>query len=277
MRNLWIFISKFSNFFLFILFFCISFILIVRNNGFQRASTLNSSNAFIGSIYQKIDNFTQYLNLKQTNKFLSEENAYLRSQLKTSQYNKFVEQDSVLDTLGQTQYTYIVARIISNSIHQKNNYLTINRGSDQGIEKGMGVISSHGIVGIVLNVSSHFATIQSLLHTDTRISASLATSNAYGSLVWGTENFNSQMAVLKDIPNHIKVKPGEGVVTSGFSLFPPGISIGKVIKTGKSGDSFLDIEVKLNNDFNTIQYVYVIKDKFAIEKQKLEGDSVINE
>ncbi|QNL47678.1 rod shape-determining protein MreC [Olivibacter sp. SDN3] len=277
MRNLWIFISKYNNFFLFILFFGISFILVIRNNSFQRASTINSSNAFIGSIYQRIDNFTQYLNLKETNRYLSEENAFLRSQLKTSKYNTLVEQDSVLDTLGQTQYTYIVARIISNSVHQKNNYITINRGSEQGVKKGMGVISSHGIVGIVLNVSPHFATIQSLLHADSRISASLVGSNAFGSLVWGTENYEANKAVLRDIPNHVKVKPGEEVVTSGFSLFPPGVSIGKVIKSGKSGDSFLDIEVQLNNDFNTLQYVYIIEDKFADEKQKLEGDTLINE
>jgi len=277
MRNLWIFISKYNTFFLFILFFGTAVALIVQNNSFQRASTLNSSNAFIGSIYQRVDDFTQYLNLKQTNKYLSEENAYLRSLLKTSQYSKLIEQDSVLDSLGQTQYTYIVARIISNSIHQKNNYLTINRGSEEGIKKGMGVISSHGIVGIILNVSPHFATIQSLLHADTRISASLANSNAFGSLVWGTENYDSQKAILKDIPNHVKVKPGEQVITSGYSLFPPGISIGKVIKTGKSGDSFLDIEIKLNTDFNTLQYVYIIKDKFSDEKQQLAQDTVINE
>lgn len=277
MRNLWIFISKYNTFFLFILFFGASLILVIRNNSFQRASSINSSNAFIGSIYQKIDNFTQYLNLKETNQNLSEENAFLRSQLKTSKYNTLVEQDSVLDTLGQTQYTYIVARIISNSVHQKNNYITINRGSDQGIKKGMGVISSRGIVGIVLNVSPHFATIQSLLHTDSRISASLVGSNAFGSLVWGTENHEANKAILRDIPNHVKVQPGEEVVTSGFSLFPPSISIGKVIKSGKSGDSFLDIEVQLNNDFNTLQYVYIIQDKFADEKQQLEGDTIINE
>lgn len=276
MRNLWIFISKYNNFFLFILFFSICIALIVKNNSFQRASTFNSSNSFIGGIYQKVDDFTQYLNLKQTNKYLSEENAYLRSQLKTSKYSKLVEQDSVLDSLGQTQYTYIVSRVISNSIHQKNNYLTINRGSEEGIEKGMGVISSHGIVGIVLNVSPHFATVQSLLHADTRVSASLANSNAFGSLVWGTENYDSRKAILKDIPNHVKVRPGEEVVTSGFSLFPPGIAIGKVIKTGKSGDSFLDIEIKLNNDFASLQYVYVIKDQFSGEKQQLEKDTISN-
>jgi len=277
MRNLWIFISKYNNFFLFILFFSISFALIVKNNRFQRASALNSSNAVIGSIYQQIDDFSQYLDLKQTNRNLAEENAYLRSQLKSSKYMRLVEQDSVLDSLGETQYTYTVARVISNSVHQKNNYLTINRGLEEGIEKGAGVISSHGIVGIVLNVSKHFATIQSLLHADTRVSASLANSNAFGSLVWGTENYDSQKVLLKDIPNHVKVKSGELVITSGYSLFPPGIIIGKVIQVTKSGDSFLNIEVKLNNDFNSLQYVYVINDKFSDEKQQLQQDTVIHE
>jgi len=277
MRNLWIFIGRYNSFFLFILFFGFSLYLVVNHNTYQQASTLSSSNSFIGGLYQKIDDFSQYLNLKETNKYLSEENAKLRGLLKTSKYNTWVEQDSVLDSTEQVQYSYIVARVVNNSINQKNNYLTINRGSAQGIAKGMGVISSHGIVGIVLNVSPHFAVIQSLLHADTRISASLATSNAFGSLVWGAENFDYRKALLKDIPNHVEVKTGEEVVTSGYSLFPPGITIGRVIKASKSGDSFLDIEVELNNDFNTLQYVYVIKDKFAEEKLELQQDTLINE
>src|SRR5690606_10829408 len=102
----------------------------------------------------------------------------------------------------------------------------------------------------------------------------LPDSNAVGSLVWGTENCDSLKACLKDINIHVNVRPGEEVVTYGYSLFPPGISFELLIRTGKSGDSFMDIEVKLNNDFNTLQYVYVIKDQFASEKRQLEGDTI---
>ncbi len=277
MRNLWVFILKYNNFFLFILFFSTCFLLVIRNNSYQRASSFNSSNRVIGSVYQYMDHFEQYLHLTENNQLLSEENARLRDRLLDSRYKSLVEVDSVLDSSGITQYAYLVAKVINNSTHQKNNYLTINRGSNQGVEKGMGVIASNGIVGIVLNVSPHFATVQSLLHADTRISATLFDSGNFGSLVWSGDIYNPSIAQLNDIPNHVKVKAGEEIMTSGYSLFPPNISIGKVLSSELSGDSFLDIKVNLNTDFNSLQYVYVITNTLSKEQEELELKTIEDE
>lgn len=271
MRNLWIFINRYSTFLLFILFFAVSFILIINNNSFQRASALNSSNEIIGRAYEKVDYFKAYINLNETNLTLAHENAALRALLKSSNYDNEVISRTIRDTLLEPRYSYIEARVINNSVNQKNNYLTVNRGSRHGIKKGMGVISSNGVVGIVLNVSPHFATIQSLLHSDTKISASLSKSEAFGSLVWGQNAVDPQYAILKDIPNHVEVKKGEQVVTSGYSLFPSGVIIGQVDETGiLSGSSFLDIKIKLNNDFSTLRYIYIVTDKLSDEKETLE-------
>lgn len=277
MRNLWIFINRYSTFFLFILFFAVSFILIINNNSFQRASALNSSNEIIGRAYEKIDYFKAYIDLNETNLTLAHENAALRALLKSSNYDNEVTSRTIRDTSLQPRYSYIEARVINNSVNQKNNYLTVNRGSRHGIKKGMGVISSNGVVGIVLNVSPNFATIQSLLHSDTKISASLSKSEAFGSLVWGQNAIDPQYAVLKDIPNHVEVAKGEQVVTSGYSLFPSGVIIGQVEETGiLSGSSFLDIKIKLNNDFSTLRYVYIVTDKLSEEKEKLEEQNSEN-
>lgn len=277
MRNLWIFINRYSTFFLFILFFAVSFILIINNNSFQRASALNSSNDIIGRAYEKVDYFKAYIDLNETNLTLAHENAALRALLKSSNYDNEVTSRTIRDTLLQPRYSYIEARVINNSVNQKNNYLTVNRGSRHGIKKGMGVISSNGVVGIVLNVSPNFATIQSLLHSDTRISASLSKSEAFGSLVWGQNAVDPQYALLKDIPNHVEVEKGEQVVTSGYSLFPSGVIIGQVEETGiLSGSSFLDIKIKLNNDFSTLRYVYIVTDKLSEEKEKLEEQNSEN-
>jgi len=262
---------------LFILFFAVSFILTIRNNSFQRASALNSSNEVIGRAYEKINYFKAYINLNETNLTLAHENAALRALLKSSNYDSEVISRTIRDTLLEPQYSYIEARVINNSVNQKNNYLTVNRGSRHGIKKGMGVISSNGVVGIVLNVSPNFSTIQSLLHSDTRISASLSKSEAFGSLVWGQNAIDPQYAVLRDIPNHVEVEKGEQVVTSGYSLFPPGIIVGQVEETGiTSGSSFLDIRIKLNNDFSTLRYIYIVIDKLSVEKEKLEEQNTEN-
>lgn len=275
MRNLWLLISKYNAFFLFIIFFIISIALIVNNNTYQRSGVLNSSNRLIGQAYERINQFQSYLSLAKVNDSLATENARLRSELKNAFFDDSVAQQTVKDTLSRQQYVYIVARVVNNSVNQKDNYITINRGSRHGIKPGMGVICSSGIVGIVKDVSSDFSVITSLLNGDTRISASISESKAFGSLVWGEGNHNPKFALLQDIPNHIIVQKGQHVVTSGYStLFPSGLPIGRVISTrNQSGESFPDIVVMLHTDFSTLQYVYVIKNIFGLEKETLEAQS----
>jgi|SRR5690606_14355427 Cell shape-determining protein len=272
MKNLWLILHKYNAFFLFVVFFGLAFYLIVTNNSFQRASAVNSSNRIVGGAYAKVNAWKSYLHLSDENALLAEENAALRKQLQYyAAAADSVTREMVQDTVHDVQYNYIVAKVTNNSIHQKNNYVTLDKGSKDGIKKGMGVISASGIVGIVLNVSPHFATVQSLLHSETRISAALEDSQSFGSLVWG-DNYDHRMATLKDIPNHVKVRKGERVFTSGFSLFPPGIPIGKVVETGISGgDSFLDIKVELSTQFHNLQQVYVVEDLFSEEKTELES------
>ncbi len=269
MRNLWMFISKYNAFFLLIIFLIFSFVLLINNNSYQRASAWNSSNLIVGRAYERVNSTASYLNLGQTNDSLAAENGRLKNQLKTSFFDDSVASESVNDTINQQQYTYIVSKVINNSVNQKNNYLTINRGAKHGIKKGMGVIGAKGIAGIVLNVSEHFATVQSVLHQDTRISATV--NGNIGSLVWGADSYDPRLAILKDIPNHVSVKKGDRIVTSGYSLFPSGVEIGRVTRTGiKGGDSFLDIELWLSTDFSKLQYVYVVNNLLSAEQQNLE-------
>ncbi|MEC3879064.1 rod shape-determining protein MreC [Parapedobacter sp. 10938] len=273
MKNLWLILTKYNAFFFFVLFFVFAVYLVVQNNSFQRASAINSSNEFIGSAYARINTWQSYLHLREVNEQLAKENAGLREQLQHFTAPDSVVGGAVFDSAGNIQYRYVVAKVTNNSIHQKNNYITLDKGRKQGIEKGMGVISSNGIVGIVLNVSEHFSTVQSLLHSETRVSAALEDSGAFGSLMWG-DSYDAQVGVLKDIPNHVKVREGEQVFTSGFSLFPPGLLVGHVARLGTSGgDSFLDIHVKFSTPFHNLRQVYVVVDMLANEKEVLESQS----
>lgn len=272
MRNLWLFISKYNAFFLLIIFFVTSLVILVKNNNYQRASVWNSSNQIVGTAYEQINEFSRYLILGKINDSLALENSRLRNQLSSSFRNDSVKQVLVNDTNLVQQYTYTVAKVINNSIHQKNNYITINRGQKHGIKKGMGVISSTGIVGIILNVSENFATIRSLLHTETKVSANV--NGNIGSLVWGEDNFDPRYAELKDIQSHLSIKKGARVSTSEFSLFPEGSNIGFVSRIGtRKGDNSLDIQVKLDTDFSKLQYVYVINNLLSREQLELEAQN----
>ena len=136
----------------------------------------------------------------------------------------------------------------------------------------MAVISPQkGVVGFVRDVSPHLATIQSLLHKDTKISVNIKKNMPW--VPWYGEKKTSITGrpYIKDIPNHFKVNLRDTVVTSGYGSFPPGIPVGSVSNSGiATGDNFLTIEIELFNDFSTLQYVYVIKDKFAEEQKSLE-------
>ncbi len=271
MNNLWRFISKYNALFLFIIFFVIAIILLIRNNDFQRVSTLNTSNQLVGVFYSKVNNVLKYIHLDAVNKELVAENMLLRNQLKASHFNDSVVVNTVNDTINRVQYQYIAAEVINKSVNSRNNYITINKGSKHGIQKGMGVVCPTGVVGIVWNVSPDFATIQSVLHQDTKITSSIEGTPYFGPLIWDGEN--SQIATLTDIPNQINLKKGVKISTSGLSVtFPKGIAVGTVLKAGvKGGGSFLNISVKLATNFYALQYVYVIKNIFATEQQDLEN------
>jgi len=228
----------------------------------------------VGSAYERVNEFSSYLILGKTNDSLAAENARLRNLLTSSYYDDSVRQVTVKDSVLKQQYIYTVARVINNSVHQKNNYLTINRGSKHGIKKGMGVIAPSGVIGIVLNVSENFSTVRSLLHTETKISASV--DGNIGSLVWGEGNYDSRFALLKDIQSHLNIKKGARVTTSEFSLFPPGTNIGYVTESDtRDENSALNIQVKLDTDFAKLQYVYVIINLLSEEQLNLEAQNKV--
>lgn len=273
MRNLWIFINRYNAFFLFIIFFTIGIILTVKNNAYQRSVAFNSTNAIVGHAYENLNIFKRYVNLGQVNDSLALENAKLKTAILVFQKIDSAKDVKVTDTANKIQYTYLSARVIKNSITLRNNIITINKGSADGISPGMAVISAgKGVVGIIRDVSEHLATIESLLNKDTKISVSIKSTKALGSLVWGDRNADYKKAYIKDIPNHFKVKLKDTIITSGFGSFPPGVPVGVISNRGiATGDNFLTIEINLFNDFSTLQYVYVIKDKYAEEQKALES------
>ncbi|HKG07585.1 MAG TPA: rod shape-determining protein MreC [Pedobacter sp.] len=273
MRNLWIFVSRYNAFFFFIIFFITGIVLTVKNNAYQRSVTINSTNQIVGDVYNNLNILKKYINLGTVNDSLAAENAKLKTELLLIRNIDTTKDVTVKDTSGIPQYTYLSARVIKNSITLRNNIITINKGKADGITNGMPVISPvKGVVGYIRDVSEHLATIESLLHQKTFVSVSIKKNNAIGSMIWGEGNFDYNKAYIKEIPNHFKVSLKDTVVTSIYSKFPAGIPVGTVSNTGiATGGNFMTLEINLLNDFSTLQYVYVIKNKFAKEQEELEA------
>lgn len=277
MKNLWHFLVRYNAFFWFLVFFVFAIILVVRNNNYQRTSFVNSSNVVVGNYYKNVNSWMSYLALADNNAQLLEENAQLRRMLQV--YNDIDSTGvSIVDSIDMERYDFIVATVINNSIRQKSNYITLDKGSLHGVQPDMAVITSNGVVGIVQNVSKNFATVKSLLHPDIKISVTLdSITDAFGSLVWG-QNTDSRYAMVRDIPNHVKVHIGQPIFTSGYSLFPQGIKVGHVIEPEvTSGESFKDIRILLTTEFTKLQHVYLVVDKLSEEKTTLEALNKDNE
>jgi rod shape-determining protein MreC len=272
MRNLLIFISKYNAFFLFMIFEISSLIIYVKYNSFQRATYINTTNEVTGNLYARFSELNSYLDLKNVNDSLATENARLRNTLKASYYVDTLTKRTVADSAYKQLYTYTEARVINNSVNKRNNYITIQKGSKDGIVKGMGVISSAGVVGKIVYTTEHLSLVQSLLHKDAKVSAMLADTKDIGSLIWGYD-INPRKGLLIDVPNHVKPHIGQWVVTSTYSdLYPAGIPLGRVSNLhAKGGGFFLNMEVNFSVDFSKLQYVYVVNNKQALERASLEA------
>ncbi len=272
MKNLFTFLWKYQFFFLFVLLEVFSVLFLVKNSYYQSSVIINSTNGITGNILNVYTNITEYLALKKANKILAEENAAFFNRLPGS----FIKTDTASfflhDTLYRQQYKYVAAKVISNSTNRRNNFLKLNKGSVQGINKEMAVITSGGIVGQVIEVSDHFSSVMSVLNMHSRISVKMKTSRQIGTLIWNGENY--RIGTMTDIPSHTQLIKGDTVITSGFShIFPEGVNIGTVEDFRISpGDNFYTADIKYAIDYNKVYHVYVVQNLQLDEILELEAE-----
>ena len=256
MQQIIFFLIRNKNFLLFIALFSISIFLTIQTHSYHKNKFVNSSNAITGGIYSIKSSITDYFNLREKNKILINENTRIRKQLE-SYKSKVVNQN--IDTSSIfSKYYFVSAKVINNSFSKTKNKLTINKGKRDSIQLDLGVITSKGIVGIIDNVSNKYATIQSILNTNSQINAKLKNEKHFGSLVWNAEDPN--VIQLIDIPRLAPVKIGDTIVTGGKStIFPEGILIGAVIDFELTEDkNSQNLNIQLFNDMTNLEHVYII-------------------
>lgn len=254
-------------------FFC--GLLILRNRNFQSTAIFNSANAVSAKSYEAVANTKEYLALKEENQKLAQENAMLKNLMRSRSFEMIRVGTLVKnDTLYKQKYFYLSAKIINNSTNLRSNYLTLNIGSEQGIQHDMAIINSEGIVGVVKDVSRNFSSALSILHKDVRVNCKLKKDGSYGPLSWEKDD-DYETATITDIPLHARFKEKDTIVTSALSsIFPEGIMVGTVKSfERKSGDSYFTIKVKLATQYKKLNHVYVIRNVFKAEQDSLQLQS----
>ena len=270
MQQILFFFIRNKNFLLFVFLFFISLVLTIQSHSFHKNKFLNSANYFSGGIYSIKSNITGYFELKRENNLLTEENALLRKQLES--YRSLSVNKEIDTTALYSKFQFVTAKVINNSFYKSKNFLTINKGSQKGIDIDMGVISSKGLIGIIKNTSENYATVQSILNTKSQINTKLKNSNHFGSLVWNTNNPN--IVQLIDIPRLAPIKVGDTIITGGKStIFPEGILVGTIYDFNLNDDkNSYTLNIKLFNDMTNLEHVYIIDNKDAEEIQSLEKE-----
>lgn len=262
MQQIISYLLKKKDLLLFLLFLGISLILTIQSHSYHKSKFINSANNITGGVYEYVNHINEFIHLDEYNERLLKENARLRKQLSNDYFH------SSVSFPNDVPYDLIPAKLIHNSFDKKENILVINKGSKHGIMPDMGVITTNGIIGVVESVGENYATVLSILHTESRINAQLKKTNHIGSLVWNGESmFKIQ---LEDITKVAPIQVNDTIVTGNYSIFPQGVDIGLVIKANlDQSENFYDVDIAPFNDMSNIGYVYVVKNKARTEVEQL--------
>lgn len=269
MERLFIFIYQYRAFFTFLTLELLCAWLIIENNRYQGAQFFNSSNGFVASVNNFSQGVREYFSLRDINTTLAAENAFLRQRLEAKNQAAHLG-GTVTDSAVIKRFDFVSARIVNNSVDRFTNFMTINKGSDDGLQKNMAVISSLGAVGKIKAVSDHYAVVMSLLNIDMMVSASIKRTGHFGTIQW--DGRDPEIVNLKFIPPHVKPVKGDTIVTSGYNaIFPEGIVIG-IIEDVQLADAalFYDLDVKLAQDFRKLSFVTVVKSQLKHEQDSIE-------
>jgi len=256
MQDLLAFFLRFGGVFTFVVLEAICALLIVRYNDSQRAIWLHSGNQISGAFASKVDEWTDFVSLREVADSLAAENARLRLQILLQPEGL---PDSVQAARIDSSFVLVPTRVVRNSVAMANNTLTIDRGSKDGVKARQGVISGRSIIGVTRSVGNRYSEVLSLLHSESQISATLVNAGYYGVLRWG--GIEPRKMTLAEIPRHARLTVGDSVMTSGFSaIFPKGLHIGRVDTFWlEPGSDFYEVRVALAHDPANLDYGYIVR------------------
>jgi rod shape-determining protein MreC len=270
MRDLFRFLFRIRNTLLFLGLMVFALVLLHNGNAHHRAQAISSSNAFVGTVFTWRRDITDYANLKEVNRRLAEENAAWRNRHESAYSpveDLFVR---INDTIHRQEYSYITAKVVNSTWHKQKNFLTLDKGATAGVREEMGVIGPDGIIGVVREVSPHFASVISILSPTIRTSVRLRRTGHFGLLYWNTND--PATAAVIDIAKHARVVVGDTVETrGGDGTFPAGIDVGVVESvSAEPGSNYHDIVIRLTEDMTRNSFVYVVKDLQRAERDTLQ-------
>lgn len=271
MRNLIDFITRYNHWFVFVILEVVSFVLLFKFNSYQGSVWFSSANVVAGKVYEADATIKNFFSLTKINQQLNVRNLYLEQTVRKLSEQAHAETGDS-SWLFRTQaevlkeYKLIPAKVITNSIDKRDNFITIDKGRLDGVKPDMGVACGTGIVGVVYMVSDHYSIVIPVLNSKSNISVTIRKRGYYGYLRW--TGGASDLAYVDDIPRHAHFRLGDLIETSGYSaMFPPGIIAGQILHVYNSPDGLsYRVQVRLTTDFGNLRDVCVIDNSAMKER-----------
>ncbi len=240
----------------------------------SRARLLGLSDNIVGGVYETISGAGRYMSLGGVNRLLEERVVALENELAVYRdHLSAAALDSIRAEAG-FRHQHLAARVVHNSINKRENFFTVNRGTRDGVERGMAVVSLDGyMVGYVEGVSAGNAICVSVLNTAFRASGMFAATGHFGSVSW--PGADSRTVRLSEVPKYAVVERGDTVITRSSLNFPEGIFIGTVEGfTIDEARASYEIDVTLGVDVAALRVVMLVKNLEAFERLRLEEEVV---
>ncbi len=274
MQALLEFLRRYNHWLLFVLLEAVSAVLLFQNNSYLGSVWLSSANAVAGKVNSMRSQVDAFFSMATANEELTLRNFHLERQVTQLRrlYNEATQDTTAAERQEQQMfghYRLVPAKVVSNELHRPDNLITIDRGSADGVEVGMGVASGLGVVGVTCLVSDHYSVVLPVLNKSSHISCVIRGRGYFGVLRW--DGKDAAVAYLEDVPRHARFKWGDKVETNGYSsIFPPGVMVGRVETVYNSADGLsYRVKVRLFTDFGCLRDVVVISDKSVKERARL--------
>lgn len=278
MNSIFQFLYKHLHWLVFVVLEIVCFVLLFSFNGFQGSIYLSTANAVSARLMVGKSRVASYFALDQTNEALAMQNAIL--QQRVTELEQMLEQfclDSLseaeaIDKVRRMGFRISPVRIVDNSINKTDNFITIDKGSADGLVPDMGVIDCAGTLGVVYKCSQHYSLVMPLLNSKSSLSCKVLGGDSFGFLKW--EGGDARYAMLYDLPRYAEVQIGDTIVTSGHSVsFPEGIMVGRVAEMFPSSDGlYVTLKVLLSAGFDQLGHAFVVSKMDADELVALKEE-----
>ena len=246
---------------------------------YTQARLLARSNQVVGGVHGVFAGVRHYFSLGRENRELLAHVARMKERLALYEEAETAARlDGYMQDIGVSKYRIMTASVTSNTVNRAQNLIVLNRGRRDGVAEEMAVLSSDGaMAGYVVDCTERYAVAMSVLNTSFRASGKLADAEYYGSIYW--DGLDQNVVILGELSKYADPKPGQEVVTTGFSqYFPADVLIGWVESASLNETrTAYTVRVRLAAEMSRLNEVVLVGNRDFYEIRNLQQSEQIEQ